>query len=518
MREAHSGDRLLFTGRAKMSKVDSLALVLPLLLSKESDSNWEEKDAATFQVAALFQKHSPALLQKWMRTYGTQLMGGLLKMSASLRTQLAIHALGAISAIVSAYSEGFEQHIDSTVQSLFRLTGLSKKLVANAASDCLKLVVHKTQSRRLWPLFLQALSDKNIALRVRAAECVKDAMLECSVEGKKATEELEQCISRMLRDPNAQVRSLASVCLEMYSLKRPENIQRFIEALDLDTRTALFRQAERAPGTGLKSSLLYTQETPTFCNFSPACKRLSGSFLQQSSEYSYSPAVGQTSEQPPRCGTEDPFQLFGRPFLQAITDPQIGWTGETLQRCLLRLAVPPSTESDLETERVLSLQLLLSGCQADLVAGCSNEIWKAIFGVFATATPELLDSELFIPLDTLAATISERLSFSKLSDIFKSLVLEGRTDVAYCRYVFKILTLSLGHQSSEAVQPEVMCLLDFLFVALSSADRETKLSATQFFIQICKVYGTRDFLGHFLKRLSRVEKKFYELALSKEFD
>lgn len=149
------------------------------------------------------------------------------------RTQLSIRTCNFIAAFAAFLGPGlFDSYAESSLNHLLKLSGTTKKIIANTAADVAKSISAFIVPHRAFPILLNGANDKNVNSRLRSFECLKilsERFYEetsISMYQKIWENAIEKVLQKGIGDANAEIRSVALNIFLIYKDRTPELVNK----------------------------------------------------------------------------------------------------------------------------------------------------------------------------------------------------------------------------------------------------------------------------------------------------
>lgn len=115
---------------------------------------------------------------------------------------------------------------------LIKLSGTTKKIIANTAADVAKSISSLIVPHRAFPVLLNGANDKNVNSRLRSFECLKiiservydEAVI--SMYQKIWENAVEKVLQKGISDANAEIRAVALNIFLFYKDRTPELVNK----------------------------------------------------------------------------------------------------------------------------------------------------------------------------------------------------------------------------------------------------------------------------------------------------
>lgn len=196
---------------------------------KETETNWQPREKAIITMRGMLKGTVPDELSHAFLMHIRSLQEGILKALASLRTTLAMHAIGLIRQLALTFGAHLEHTLDAFLTSLMRMAGFTKKIVATASQLAVSTILACASVRHsYWQLLSAGLQDKSAATRVYMCKHLGvilhvHGQRRADLEAHHGLEMMMQCLGRALGDPSAEVRSAArDVFFPFHNMYRAE--------------------------------------------------------------------------------------------------------------------------------------------------------------------------------------------------------------------------------------------------------------------------------------------------------
>ncbi|KDQ64807.1 hypothetical protein JAAARDRAFT_684619 [Jaapia argillacea MUCL 33604] len=215
---------------------------------KESEHNWGARDQAITLVRGMLKGD---VHNRYNETFLACLKSGFidwsLKTLASLRTTVASNTCSLYAELVAALGTSLDPVCDTLYVNLFRMTSLTKKIIAQQSQDVVtSLITHTSaQPRLVIPLLWTTLQDKNVQARVYVVGHLKTYMEVHGARSKHAIEStggheiLEKCVKKGLADPNPGVKEGARLAFWVFDSVWHEKGRAIMASLDTTSRRNL---------------------------------------------------------------------------------------------------------------------------------------------------------------------------------------------------------------------------------------------------------------------------------------
>ena len=115
---------------------------------------------------------------------------------------------------------------------MIKLSGTTKKIIANTAADAAKTISTLIVPQRAFPVLLYGANDKNVNSRLRSFECLKllsDRVYDeatISMYQKIWENAVEKVLQKGIGDANAEIRSVALNVFLIYKDRTPELVNK----------------------------------------------------------------------------------------------------------------------------------------------------------------------------------------------------------------------------------------------------------------------------------------------------
>lgn len=126
----------------------------------------------------------------------------------------------------------FDSYAENSLNHLIKLSGTTKKIIANTAAEVAKNISSFIVPQRAFPILLNGANDKNVNSRLRSFECLKilseRVYDEASVSMYQKIWEnaIEKVLQKGIGDANAEIRSVALNIFLIYKDRTPELVDK----------------------------------------------------------------------------------------------------------------------------------------------------------------------------------------------------------------------------------------------------------------------------------------------------
>ena len=151
------------------------------------------------------------------------------------RTQLSIRTCNFVAAFACFLGPGlFDSFVEISMNHLIKLSGTTKKIIANTAADVAKSISTFIVPQRAFPVLLSGANDKNVNSRLRSFECLKilseriydETSASISIHQKIWENSVEKVLQKGIGDANAEIRSVALNLFLIYKDRTPELVNK----------------------------------------------------------------------------------------------------------------------------------------------------------------------------------------------------------------------------------------------------------------------------------------------------
>lgn len=126
----------------------------------------------------------------------------------------------------------FDSFAENTLNHLIKLSGTTKKLIANSAAEVAKSISVLIVPQRTFPILLNGAVDKNVNCRLRSFECLKiisernyeesSNNSAASIHQKIWENAVEKVLTKGIGDANSEIRSVALNIFLIFKDRTPE--------------------------------------------------------------------------------------------------------------------------------------------------------------------------------------------------------------------------------------------------------------------------------------------------------
>lgn len=126
----------------------------------------------------------------------------------------------------------FDSFAENTLNHLIKLSGTTKKLIANSAAEVAKSISVLIVPQRTFPILLNGAVDKNMNCRLRSFECLKiisernyeesSNNSAASIHQKIWENAVEKVLTKGIGDANSEIRSVALNIFLIFKDRTPE--------------------------------------------------------------------------------------------------------------------------------------------------------------------------------------------------------------------------------------------------------------------------------------------------------
>ncbi|GAA5839288.1 hypothetical protein JCM11251_006027 [Rhodosporidiobolus azoricus] len=232
---------------------------------KETEHNWQTRDrsVATIRGMILGGVCEGELRESFVRAV-KEVAEGVAKVSASLRTTLALSTLSLISELFSALPSSSPQIdllLDPFLPHLLSMSGQTKKIVASASQSTLTVLLERSgYHARTLQLVAALLNEKTVSARQFAIQHLNTllrthaARSRAQLDSSGGTDELEAAVKKALIDPNAGVREGARTAFWVFEGVWPSRAEKVMAALDAGGKKLLEKARPAAGAAAVASS------------------------------------------------------------------------------------------------------------------------------------------------------------------------------------------------------------------------------------------------------------------------
>ncbi|BGP32392.1 suppressor of tub2 mutation [Rhodotorula toruloides] len=215
---------------------------------KETEQNWTVRDRSIARIRGmLLGGVAKGELGSVFAQCVREAQDGIIKVSSSLRTTLAISALTLMSELASALpADLFEPLFDGFLSHCLSVAGQTKKIVAAASQNTVTtLLQHSTYHHRTIQLILLTLAERTASARQFAAQHVLTVIrcyAKCSksaIEHSGGLADLETALQKGLADANPQVRETSRTAFWEFERVWPNRAALVAASLDAAARKLL---------------------------------------------------------------------------------------------------------------------------------------------------------------------------------------------------------------------------------------------------------------------------------------
>lgn len=194
------------------------ATMQPPFEGKETEHNWQLRERAIQRVRGMLKGDVHIrYLEAFMECLKSGFMTNSLKTLASLRTTVSTNTCALYAELVLALRHAFEPFVELTLTALFKMSSLTKKIVANQSQATVReILLHgHCHPRIVMPLLWNGIQDKNVSARQYTVGHIRTVLENTAVRGKSVIESsgglelLEKSIKKALGDANAGIRDSA---------------------------------------------------------------------------------------------------------------------------------------------------------------------------------------------------------------------------------------------------------------------------------------------------------------------
>jgi len=227
---------------------NALSNMVPVFLEKESENNWEKRERFMKQIRGMIRGGASDFDRncKIIKI----MLEHILKTTHSLRTTLAITAIGTVIEMAENYKTQMDSIAEAVVANLLDLTSQTKKLIATSSTQGIYIILRNVSyNPKILNLFFNALSDKNANTRSSAIlfigvmfeEMLKSENSKAFLQRTGGIDLIEKCIKKSLQDANPSVRETSRSIYVLYNDHYKDRANTLLNTLDITTRKVLMR-------------------------------------------------------------------------------------------------------------------------------------------------------------------------------------------------------------------------------------------------------------------------------------
>ncbi|GAA5915068.1 hypothetical protein JCM6882_006772 [Rhodosporidiobolus microsporus] len=228
----------------------SFEAMKPCFVGKETEHNWQvrDKSVATMRGMLLGGVCEGELREAFVRAV-KEVAEGIARVSASLRTTLALSTLSLISELFSSlppFSPQVDLFLDPFLPHLLSMAGQTKKIVASASQSTLSVLLERSAYHlRTVQLVAATLGEKTVSARQFGAQHLTTLLRTHGSRSKSAidstggADELEAAVKKALVDPNKDVKETARTAFWVFEGAWPSRAERVMAGLDVAGKKAL---------------------------------------------------------------------------------------------------------------------------------------------------------------------------------------------------------------------------------------------------------------------------------------
>ncbi|KAJ9103654.1 hypothetical protein QFC19_004229 [Naganishia cerealis] len=233
--------------------------ILPPFEGKETEHNWQAREAGIMRVRGMVQsgvhKQFPATFTACLRQdFWQESIKGLL----TLRTTLSMATSALYAETAQVFGETFDPLMDTLLPHLTKLSGSTKKLVADASQKTVRTFIDYAacHPRTFLPFLASGLSERTVQSRQYFMEHIRHFLTTHTRRSSNTKNAIEQAITPMgpglqvvvemlkrgLQDANPVVKETARATFVVFHLEWPKHAQALLSGLDENAR----KQVEKA--------------------------------------------------------------------------------------------------------------------------------------------------------------------------------------------------------------------------------------------------------------------------------
>lgn len=241
----------VFVGSARDLETE-LSKMIPSFEGKETEHNWQARESSILILRGMLRSgvgsHFPADLVAGLRG---QVLDGVLKALASLRTTLAVSTCAFVTSLGPALGTALDPLVEALLPALLKMASFTKKIVASASQVAAASIVSNTSfSLRTLTMLTTTLGEKTVQARTAGVGHLKvfvehhgnSPHARASVENGEGWPLLESALKKGLADANPGVKDGSRKLFWSCATVWPGPSQKLLGALDATTK----RQLEKA--------------------------------------------------------------------------------------------------------------------------------------------------------------------------------------------------------------------------------------------------------------------------------
>ncbi|EGW35203.1 uncharacterized protein SPAPADRAFT_132669 [Spathaspora passalidarum NRRL Y-27907] len=323
---------------------------LPCFQGKETESNWKIREKNIIHMRSILRGNARDDYRHDLLICFKDLSNGIIKAISSLRTTLSMHGCQLLKECAMLLQSDFDAIAELVFPTLIKLCSSTKNITSNNANMCiasfyanisyspkaLQRIVTVTEERNYQPRSYTAIWLQVILLRYADNSTFRET------HATHVVEIVNKVLTKLLRDANPNVRSVAKDCFWTYGRVFPDQSEKLLSKLDSNTTKALQRS---------RPSSRAGERGPVIPVTKPQRTSLRESIIEKKREMrSRSSLSGRStpdisSTQPlPKPLKSVPTRL-GAPLVRSTTEP-IEPTSISLRVGSLRPANPPTVHKD----------------------------------------------------------------------------------------------------------------------------------------------------------------------------
>ncbi|KAG8830341.1 suppressor of tub2 mutation [Serendipita sp. 399] len=230
------------------------AAMNPPFDGRETEHNWGPRERAIQRVRGMLRGdvhiRFPDIFIEELRS---GFMANSLKTLTSLRTTLALNTCLLYTELVQSLENAYEPFVELTLTPLFRMSSLTKKIVATQSQSTAKdILIHgHCHPRLVIPMLWSGVQDKNPATRQYSLSHIRTILENTALRSKSVIEStgglelLEKSIKKALGDPNAGIRDAARVIFWIFDGIWKDRAEILANTLDSVARKQLEKAAPK---------------------------------------------------------------------------------------------------------------------------------------------------------------------------------------------------------------------------------------------------------------------------------
>lgn len=252
----------------------TFAAMMPCFEGKETEHNWLAREQSILKLRGMLRTGVSDQLYDGFLAGLKNVLEGIFKATASLRTTLSIHGLHLVSELARRMGEGFDSLAEPFIMYIIKMAGLTKKLAATASQVAVReILIHASYRHKFLDLIWQNVQEKTVTTRafmcghlITILEVHGIPPRKHLIEAHGGLDIVERILKKAVPDQNKDVREKAREALYLVEKIWPSLAVQVINSLDAATRKQVESNRGKVPESNSvdsnRASVVHTTKTP----------------------------------------------------------------------------------------------------------------------------------------------------------------------------------------------------------------------------------------------------------------